>query len=114
MNFFSTCDQIHSFHRIWSHIWKKSLIENFIFCAVLEMICQNHRSNYQVWLESNMFFNCYYREFLLSKCKEIRNTLVSFFVNYFFALIIDSFWNFESGTLFACLVIRQGAMVGAE
>ena len=98
MNFFSTCDQIHSFHRIWSHIWEKSLIENFILCAVLEMICQNHRSNYQVWLESNMYIFMYVYQICI----------------YFSALIIDNFSKFESGTLFACLVIRPGAMVGAE
>ena len=32
--FFSKCDQIHSFLWIWSHLLKKSLIKNFIFCAV--------------------------------------------------------------------------------
>ena len=31
---FSKCDQIRSFLRIWSHLLKKSLMENFIFCAV--------------------------------------------------------------------------------
>ena len=34
-DFFSKCDQICSFLRIWSHLLKKSLMENFIFCAVL-------------------------------------------------------------------------------
>ena len=33
-DFFSKCDQIRSFLWIWSHLRKKSLIENFIFCAV--------------------------------------------------------------------------------
>ena len=33
-DFFSKFDQIHSFLRIWSHLLKKSLMENFIFCAV--------------------------------------------------------------------------------
>ena len=33
-DFFSKCDQIRSFLRIWSHLLKKSLTENFIFCAV--------------------------------------------------------------------------------
>ena len=33
-NFFSECDQIRSVLRIWSHLLKKSLMENFIFCAV--------------------------------------------------------------------------------
>ena len=32
--FFSKCDQIRSFQRIWSHLLKKSLMENFFFCAV--------------------------------------------------------------------------------
>ena len=32
--FFSKCDQICSFLRIWSHLLKKFLMENFIFCAV--------------------------------------------------------------------------------
>ena len=34
--FFSKCDQIRSFLRIWSHLLKKSLMENFFFCAVSE------------------------------------------------------------------------------
>ena len=33
-DFFSKCDKIRSFLRIWSHLLKKSLIENFIFCAM--------------------------------------------------------------------------------
>ena len=33
-DFFSKCDQICSFLRIWSHLLKKHLMENFIFCAV--------------------------------------------------------------------------------
>ena len=34
-DFFSKCDQIHGFLRIWSHLLKKYLMESFIFCAVL-------------------------------------------------------------------------------
>ena len=33
-DFFSKCDQIRSFLRIWSHLPKKPLMENFIFSAV--------------------------------------------------------------------------------
>ena len=35
---FSKCDQILNFPRIWSYFMKKSLMENFIFCAVSIMI----------------------------------------------------------------------------
>ena len=33
-DFFSKCNQIRSLLRIWSHLQKKFLLENFIFCAV--------------------------------------------------------------------------------
>ena len=33
-DFFSKCNQIHRKLRIWSHLLKKFLMENFIFCAV--------------------------------------------------------------------------------
>ena len=33
-DFSSKCDQIRSFVQIWSHLLKKSLMTNFIFCAV--------------------------------------------------------------------------------
>ena len=62
-DFFSKCDQIRSFLRIWSYLLKKSLMENFIFCAanaeyllflltgpVLGQLClqnyTNHAGNY--------------------------------------------------------------------
>ena len=34
-DFFSKCDQIRSFLRIWSHLLKKLVMENFIFCTLL-------------------------------------------------------------------------------
>ena len=34
MDFFSKCDQIHRELRIWSHLLKKFVMENSIFCAV--------------------------------------------------------------------------------
>ena len=33
-HFFSKCDQICRKLRIWSHLLQKSLMENFIFCAM--------------------------------------------------------------------------------
>ena len=34
-DFFSKCDQIRRKLQIWSHLLKKSLLKNFIFCAVV-------------------------------------------------------------------------------
>ena len=34
-DFFGKCYQIRSILRIWSYLLKKSLMENFIFCAVV-------------------------------------------------------------------------------
>ena len=33
-DFFRKCDQIRKKLHIWSHLLKKSLMENFMFCAV--------------------------------------------------------------------------------
>ena len=45
-DFFSKCDQVHSFLRIWSHLLKKSLVENFIFCAMLIILNFSKLSDY--------------------------------------------------------------------
>ena len=37
---FSKYDQIRSFLRIWSHLLTKSLMKNFIFCAVYGQFLQ--------------------------------------------------------------------------
>ena len=37
-DFFSKCDELRRKLRIWSQLLKKSLMENFIFCAVLRII----------------------------------------------------------------------------
>ena len=34
-DFFSKCDQIREKLRVWSHLLKKFLIENLIFCAAI-------------------------------------------------------------------------------
>ena len=40
-DFFIKCDQIRSFLRIWWHLLKNSLMENFIFCAVIFAVEKN-------------------------------------------------------------------------
>ena len=48
-NFFSKCDQIRRKLRILSHLLKKSLIENFIFCAVYKLSLNNFGHCDQIW-----------------------------------------------------------------
>ena len=40
MDFFSKFDQTRSFLRIWSHLLNNSLIENFIFCTVIDWLTE--------------------------------------------------------------------------
>ena len=49
-DFFSKCDQIRSFLRIWWHLLKKSLMENFVFCSL--------------WIDSDLLI---YHNFILNK-----------------------------------------------
>ena len=44
-DFFGKCDQIPSLLRIWLHLLKKSLMENFNFCALKITIGINLRSS---------------------------------------------------------------------
>ena len=59
-DFFSQCDQMHSFLRIWSHLLKKSWMEDFIFCAVLGpksksfFICEPTEINHKLWWVSGL------------------------------------------------------------
>ena len=59
-DFFSKCDQIRSFLRIWSHLLKKSWMENLIFCAAVfawsKQLCLLHISVEHCFLktQSNM------------------------------------------------------------
>ena len=48
-NFFSKCDQIYSFLRIWPHLLKKSLMKNFIFCFMLLVSCGFYHNDIQIF-----------------------------------------------------------------
>ena len=55
-DFFSKCDQIRSFLQIWLRLLKKSLMENFIFCAVATGLFLYHQKIENLWL-SDVFRN---------------------------------------------------------
>ena len=57
MDFFSKCDQICSFLRIWLNLLKKSLIEKFIFCAVKLLKSYFQLEILNIWkLQSNLIW----------------------------------------------------------
>ena len=71
-DFFSICDQIRSFLRIWSCLLKKSLMENFNFCAVL----LNQNSDIKVLLLLESFISIFPKIFNLTiKKGEVINSL---------------------------------------
>ena len=59
-DFFSKCDQIRGTLRIWSHLLKKSLMENFIFYAVRietsQLICTANQLT-SFYIQQHWFFN---------------------------------------------------------
>ena len=57
-DFFSICDQNPQFMRIWSHLLEKSLMENFIFCAVESSKIQTYLKKTQTNWTFVMFIHC--------------------------------------------------------
>ena len=53
-DFFSKCDQIRRKLRIWSHLQKKSLMENFLFCAVYAALRVARKTNHRILLPYNV------------------------------------------------------------
>ena len=56
-DFFSKCVQIRSFLRIWSHLLKKSLMENFIFCAVFIKVRHDRSRRLQMFCNTDVLKN---------------------------------------------------------
>ena len=53
-DFFNKCDQIRM--RIWPHLLKKSLMENFIFCAVFRCKYSSDVSKHNIIIDINCNF----------------------------------------------------------
>ena len=69
-DFFIKCDQIPSYLRIWSHLLKKSLMDNFIFCAVVNF---SGKSLY-LWVTDSL-----YRSHSLIEVRDLLRLLTKFF-----------------------------------
>ena len=73
-DFFSKCDQNRGILEIWSHLLKKSLVENVIFCAVQPA--------------NNSPFNCHEP---MAPTVEEKNKVVSSFVDFTVSKVKSSF-----------------------
>ena len=111
-DFYSKCDQICGKLRIWSHLLKKSWMENFIFCAVSLLILSefkrinfgspwNHQKTYctrsKIWKRShsemsNIFISISFKAkienvalFFILFCKTLKTFAmeISIFLKYF-------------------------------
>ena len=88
MDFFSKCDQIHRKLRIWSHLLKKSLMENFIFCVVVHDIL--------IWIsDHNLNVVCTFNLYHVPGTQSF-----SFSVNSFTYFLIFIFLFFLSSLMF--------------
>ena len=92
MDFFSKCDQIRSFLRIWSHLVKKSLMENFIFCASYFSKKNNKNKFYEDIhkIHRNRLLLIY---FFLTKVVDLPATLLVFFVSLKKLFKTSALWN---------------------
>ena len=74
-NFFSKCDQIRSFLRMWLHLLKKSLMQSFIFSAMRAVFWKKadflfwEKANYSLQLGGCLFQSGYFfkRRYLLQQ-----------------------------------------------
>ena len=56
-DFFSKCDQIRRKLRIWSHSMKKSLMENLIFCTVMQKIHPFMHPSIQTFIHKDTYIH---------------------------------------------------------
>ena len=67
----SKCDQIRSFLWIWSHLQEKSLIKNFIFCALkLTVLAET-----SILLQDHVCFNFMLKYYIMISFWQILETL---------------------------------------
>ena len=94
-DFFSKCDQIHSFLQIWSYLLKKSLMENFIFLkSTTEWVqtwqIERNPNGWKVYADSTNWF---------STCQ---NSCLFYIANWRFTYRRYDFalkWRFQSNYL---------------
>ena len=95
-DFLSKCDQIRSFLRIWSHLLKKSLMKNFIFCAVKHATLSKMTLAVRLTI-SNVVQSCFSASNLI--CSRLRTSLNEANLDCFIQICINCPETFENSDL---------------
>ena len=110
-DFFSKCDEIHSFLRIGSHLLKKSLMETsfFVQCFVWKKVGVGvplglllRVLKFETWWEKSDWYSPMNLNFLF-KYLQPEDTAMTNLHNYFFWLQIEEFLYFFKNRTFWCL-----------
>ena len=89
-DFFRKCDEIRRKLRIWSHLLKKSLIENFIFCVVLQWgTLENISRVYSLINAKRVFKHCMIIFILLLQICLISSDLLKRLLSNFFRTLLN-------------------------
>ena len=89
-DFFRKCDKIRRKLRIWSHLLKKSLIENFIFCVVLQWgTLENISRVYSLISAKRVFKHCMIIFILLLQICLISSDLLKRLLSNFFRTLLN-------------------------
>ena len=84
-HFFSKCDQIRSKLRIWSHLPKKCLMENFIFYAVFATTMS---MRFFVFMGRHL-----YKLYIFRGCSNLLHTMICFYFAVVIAWCRVQYWK---------------------
>ena len=96
-DFFSKWDQIHRKLQIWSHLLKKSLIENFIFCAVKNSPWRSKFSSFPLLVLNSPNTSCHFSNKELVFIQSLDHSSVSSEITllYLFSWNFTCYWQKE-------------------
>ena len=96
-NFFGKCEQIRSFVWTWSHLLKKSLIENFIFCAVKNSPWRSKFSSFPLLVLNSPNTSCHFSNKKLVFLQSLDHSSVSWEITllYLFSWNFTCYWKKE-------------------
>ena len=94
-DFFSKYDQIRSFLRIWSHLLKKYLMENFIFCAVIHTFHTSQLQLTRLRFASFFLLSVYLIYHLKMLLRSYSATVIKYYYVYVTCTPTENFFKFR-------------------